>query len=105
AIRTHAPTTARVIVSGGGAHNAGMLTLLRRLLPQAAAVDSSAALGVDPDAKEALAFAILGYEALRGRTANLPRVTGARRPVVLGSIVPHDLAQLLNKIEIEIRDA
>jgi anhydro-N-acetylmuramic acid kinase len=44
--------------------------------------------GISGDAKEALAFAILGNETMLGRPANLPKVTGARRAVVLGKIVP-----------------
>ena len=51
------------------------------------AVRSSADLGMDPDAKEAVAFAILANEALAGRAAGLPRVTGARHPAVLGKFV------------------
>jgi len=51
-------------------------------------VKSSADFGVDPDAKEAIAFAILAYEFVRGRTANLPRVTGAKRNVFLGKSTP-----------------
>jgi anhydro-N-acetylmuramic acid kinase len=44
--------------------------------------------GIPADAKEAIAFALLGYETLRGRPANVPAATGARQPVVLGKIVP-----------------
>jgi anhydro-N-acetylmuramic acid kinase len=65
-------------------------------------VARSDAAGVDPDAKEALAFAVLGYEALRGRPAGLPAVTGARRASVLGAIVPHRLGSLLAKLEAEV---
>ena len=36
---------------------------------------------------EAIAFAILGYEMLRGRPGNLPSVTGARAPAILGKLV------------------
>ena len=56
----------------------------RRRLP----VRSSADLGIDPDAKEAIAFAVLASETISGRPGNLPRVTGASRGVVLGKIVP-----------------
>ena len=59
-------------------------------------------LGVDPDAKEALAFAVLGYETLRGRAAGLPSVTGASRAAVLGAIAPFELGALLGKMEREL---
>jgi anhydro-N-acetylmuramic acid kinase len=51
-------------------------------------VVSSAELGIDPDAREALAFAVLANETLHGGAGNLPGVTGASRGVVLGKIVP-----------------
>jgi len=76
-----------VIVSGGGAHNQRILDYLRAFLPQARVAVSSE-YGIDPDAKEAVAFAILGYETWRRRPANLPSATGARRAVVLGKITP-----------------
>jgi anhydro-N-acetylmuramic acid kinase len=44
--------------------------------------------GIDADAKEAVSFAILARETLRGRPSNVPAATGAARPVVLGKIVP-----------------
>jgi anhydro-N-acetylmuramic acid kinase len=44
--------------------------------------------GMDSSAKEPLAFAIMAHETLLGRSSNVPAVTGARRPVVLGKIVP-----------------
>ena len=49
-------------------------------------VRSIAALGVDPDAKEALCFAVLAHETLNGVPTNLPSVTGARRPTLLGKL-------------------
>jgi anhydro-N-acetylmuramic acid kinase len=86
----HVPKGARVadvVVSGGGVRNPVLMDRLRRLVAPWP-VRSSSELGIDPDAKEAVAFAILANEAVAGRTANLPRVTGARHPVVLGKFVP-----------------
>jgi anhydro-N-acetylmuramic acid kinase len=76
---------ADLIVSGGGVHNAFLMRLLTALLPFAE-VMSSAAHGVDPDAKEAIAFAILAWRTWRGEPGNLPSATGASRPVVLGAL-------------------
>lgn len=75
-----------VIVSGGGWRNPAISRPLREGLAEAR-VRSSAALGVPEDAKEAVAFAVLAYEAYHGRPANLPSATGASKPVVLGKIV------------------
>lgn len=93
---------ARIIVSGGGAHNESILTRLAARLPRAG-VETSDAMGLPVDAKEAIAFAILGYETLRGRAANLPIATGARHPAVLGAIAPQNLSELLAQIEGECR--
>ncbi|MFM1651859.1 anhydro-N-acetylmuramic acid kinase [Brevibacillus sp. B_LB10_24] len=75
-----------VIVSGGGAYNGTMLDMIRRELPQEISVTTSAEYGIPDDAKEAIAFAILGHETLMGRPSNVPSVTGASRPVVLGNL-------------------
>lgn len=76
-----------LIVSGGGAHNPRIMAYLAALLP-GAAVRASSELGIGVDAKEAIAFAVLGYESRHGRPANLPSATGARRAVVLGDFTP-----------------
>ncbi len=94
AIRRCAPPQATVVVSGGGVHNAAMMAGLRAELPGMTVV-TSAAFGLDPDAKEAVLFALLAYESVRGRPANLPRVTGALGPRVLGALAPCDLAGLM----------
>jgi anhydro-N-acetylmuramic acid kinase len=87
-----------VLVSGGGVHNRALMEVLARALAPIP-LRSIAAVGGHPDAKEALAFAVLGYLTLRGRAGNLPSVTGARHPVLLGSITPgrlgHDLLATL----------
>jgi anhydro-N-acetylmuramic acid kinase len=74
-----------VIVSGGGAHNSLMMVYLSAML--GFPVIFSGELGVKPEAKEALAFAVLAYEAFHGRTNNLPSATGANHPAILGKLV------------------
>jgi anhydro-N-acetylmuramic acid kinase len=76
-----------VIASGGGVHNLQIMRRLGELLP-GIDVKTTADFGVDPDAKEAIAFAVLAYEHARGRAGNLPRATGARRAVMLGKSSP-----------------
>jgi anhydro-N-acetylmuramic acid kinase len=75
----------RMIVSGGGAHNAFLVRRLEELLPQLQ-VELSDAYGLPVDAKEAVAFAVLADRTLHGLPGNLPAVTGARRAVVLGKL-------------------
>ena len=99
----YGPAGGRVIASGGGVENPALVRAIReRLAPAGFVVERSDAYGVDPAAKEAIAFAILGYETLRGRPANLPGATGAARPVVLGAIAPYALADVLAKIRDEV---
>jgi len=88
AIELHAPTTRRVLVCGGGAHNDFMMQRLAASLPEVA-VESTLAVGVDPDWVEAVAFAWLAKQHLEGRPGNVPAVTGAREAVVLGSLFQH----------------
>jgi anhydro-N-acetylmuramic acid kinase len=76
----------RLIVSGGGAHNRLLVKRFAELLPNLT-VELSDRYGLPVDAKEAIAFAILADRTLHGLPGNLPRVTGARRAVVLGKIV------------------
>ncbi|UFJ40829.1 anhydro-N-acetylmuramic acid kinase [Brevibacillus humidisoli] len=75
-----------VIVSGGGAHNLTLLEMMRRDLPSDVTLTTTAEYGVPDDAKEAVAFAILGHETLMDRPSNVPSVTGASRPVILGNV-------------------
>ncbi len=74
-----------MIVSGGGARNTTLMTMLHARLPRTEILTSDA-VGVGAEAKEAVAFAVLAYESWHHRPGNLPAATGARRPVILGSI-------------------
>ena len=74
-----------IIVSGGGVHNRTMMAYLQAFLP-AVKLRTSTEFGIDSDAKEAIAFAILAYETWHRRPSNLPSATGARHPVILGKV-------------------
>lgn len=76
-----------VLVSGGGAHNRTLRAMLQALLPEAQVLPLEAR-GGDADAKEAIAFAILAYQAVFGARNQLPETTGASMPVILGKISP-----------------
>ena len=74
-------------VGGGGAKN----PVLMHMLAQRAAevrLEPMESLGVTAEAKEAVAFALLGFLLLEGRPGNLPSVTGASMPALLGEIAP-----------------
>jgi anhydro-N-acetylmuramic acid kinase len=77
---------AEVLVSGGGARNATLMAELAAALGPTP-VRSLAEVGLDPDAKEAVAFALLANETLFGRPGNVPGATGAAGPRVLGKLV------------------
>jgi anhydro-N-acetylmuramic acid kinase len=94
----------RVFAGGGGARNSTLMRRIAARLPNAR-VETTDAVGVPVDAKEAIAFAILGYETLRGRPSNVPAATGAPRAVPLGAIAPYDLSELLERMDGECRNA
>jgi anhydro-N-acetylmuramic acid kinase len=77
----------RLVVCGGGVHNGHVLARLAGHLP-GTRIESSAAHGVDPDQIEAAAFAWLAARTLGGLPGNLPSVTGASAPAVLGAVWP-----------------
>lgn len=87
ALRATQPDTARVLACGGGVHNGVLMTALASALP-GMVVESTADHGIDPDYLEAMAFAWLARQALLGRPGNLPGVSGARGPRILGAIHP-----------------
>jgi anhydro-N-acetylmuramic acid kinase len=88
AVRRFIMTRGRVdqlIATGGGARNRTLIAMLAAELPEIQ-VMTAEQVGVDGDALEAVAFAILGYRMLRGEPGNIPSVTGARSPAVLGKL-------------------
>lgn len=76
-----------IILGGGGARNPALIGLLGSLLP-GVSVMTHEDIGLDSDNKEALVFALLAHETWHVRPGNLPSLTGAAHPVVLGQITP-----------------
>jgi anhydro-N-acetylmuramic acid kinase len=87
ALRATQPGTQRVLICGGGVHNRALMARIAAHLP-GIHVESTAMHGVDPDYMEAMGFAWLARETLAGRPGNLPSVTGAKGPRVLGAVYP-----------------
>ncbi|KRC31156.1 MULTISPECIES: anhydro-N-acetylmuramic acid kinase [unclassified Lysobacter] len=87
ALRAQQPGTRRVLACGGGVRNAQLLGAIAAQLPDVV-LESTAAYGLDPDFVEAMAFAWLARQTLAGLPGNLPSVTGARGPRVLGVVYP-----------------
>jgi len=85
AINKYAPATMEVIVGGGGAHNPRLMQALAGKLAKCK-VTSTADLGINPDALEAVAFAWLARCRIEEQPGNLPSVTGATAPLLLGCI-------------------
>ena len=73
-----------LVIGGGGARNPTLMRCFREVLPMPVLRNED--LGFDGDAKEALAFAVLANECVHQSPNNMPSVTGARHPVVLGKI-------------------
>jgi anhydro-N-acetylmuramic acid kinase len=74
-----------VFVSGGGVHNTTLMKMLRKALDPMPVMESTE-VGLDVDAKEAIAFAVMAYETAHCRPSNVPAATGAKRPVILGKV-------------------
>ena len=76
-----------IYISGGGAHNLTLMEHLKKLF-QPIPLLPIESIGFSGDAKEAIAFAVLANEAIHGNPTNLPQVTGASQPMVLGTFSP-----------------
>lgn len=77
-----------IFISGGGTHNPTLIGMLQKAMEPIAILETSEA-GLDVDAKEAVAFAVLAYESSHHRASNVPKATGAKRSVVLGKVTPN----------------
>lgn len=77
-----------IIITGGGALNPELVERIRRRLPATTISADATALGIEPAAKEALAFAALAWAHVQGVPGNVPEATGAAGPRVLGCFTP-----------------
>lgn len=85
AIRKYCVGAQEIYLCGGGAHNRTIRGRLSALLSECS-IHTTDSLGIDGDYLEAIAFAWLAQQALHGKPANLPLVTGAKHPCILGAI-------------------
>ncbi len=75
-----------VILAGGGVHNATLVRMIReRLAPIKVLTHED--FGINSDAKEAIAWAIMGNDTIQGKTVNVPSATGSQRRALLGKLV------------------
>lgn len=75
-----------IILCGGGARNPVLVEMIAKGIKPIKVVTSDK-YGFPPETIESIAFALLGYAALKGIPANLPQVTGAKKRVILGKII------------------
>ncbi|MCW8983690.1 MAG: anhydro-N-acetylmuramic acid kinase [Gammaproteobacteria bacterium] len=87
AVKQQLTAAKELIVCGGGVFNIHLIERISHHLPDCE-ISSSERHGLDPQLIEAMAFAWLARETLSGRAGNIPEVTGANRPVILGAIYP-----------------
>ena len=87
-LQRHAPEGQELLVCGGGAFNEHLMARLAALAGPTVRVRSTAAAGLPPDQVEAMAFAWLARAHVLRQAGNLPRVTGAAGPRVLGALYP-----------------
>jgi len=75
------------VVSGGGASNPTLVTMLaNELRPLGLQIRTSDEFGLPSEAKEAAAFALLAFQTWNRKPSNVPSATGAKRPAILGKI-------------------
>lgn len=86
AIHAKAPHTEEVVLCGGGVHNTYLVERLAKLGPKFSWVNSIDAWGIGPKWIEASAFAWMAYQTMNQKPSNIPSVTGALRPTILGGV-------------------
>lgn len=91
AITMHAAEAKHIYICGGGVHNKTLMKQLALELPNCC-IESTERVGLHPDWIEAVAFAWLAKQTLGFQAGNLPEVTGASTPVILGGIYPGQIA-------------
>jgi anhydro-N-acetylmuramic acid kinase len=74
-----------ILLCGGGSRNSYLRQRLQAELTSAQIITTDE-VGIDGDFKEAIAFAVLAYWRVQGIPGNLPQVTGAAQPMLLGDI-------------------
>jgi anhydro-N-acetylmuramic acid kinase len=85
--RDHQMRGRQMIVSGGGAKNPTLMSMLRdQIAPLGISLHFSDEFGLPAEAKEAVAFALLAHETWHRRPSNVPSATGAKHPAILGKI-------------------
>ncbi|WP_096273880.1 anhydro-N-acetylmuramic acid kinase [Paucisalibacillus globulus] len=87
-IKAHLPSASiqEVFISGGGCYNPSLMKEIESGLPTDVRLRKMDEIGMPADAKEAMVFALLGYQYLNKRTNNFPPATGAKRKVMMGKV-------------------
>ncbi|MDD2749117.1 MAG: anhydro-N-acetylmuramic acid kinase, partial [Acidithiobacillus sp.] len=99
ALRKWTPDAKELLVFGGGAENPTLMRELQSALPELQVHHGAEQSGIPSQALEALAFAWLGEQCLRGKALAYGQVTGVREAVVLGNILPgRNWAELLSRL-------
>lgn len=84
AIKNYAPNTHRILLCGGGSHNACLIDLIKENIN--CTVQSTDEYGIHPDHVEAIAFAWLAKQTLHKKSGNVKNITGAKDSVILGGV-------------------
>ncbi|QQR81067.1 MAG: anhydro-N-acetylmuramic acid kinase [Deltaproteobacteria bacterium] len=77
----------KLFFGGGGSHNKTLMKMLEAEL-LGIKISQFDDYGIPADAAEAVCFAVLAYQTLQGQPTNLPSVTGAKKAMILGKIIP-----------------